>query len=103
MEVDVGLQDDGTGEPHACRNNEAAAAFLSKVVDGLGKGFGVELDTIAHSIIVLDADLTVRDGGCTDLRHLKGQVLLEDEVGVLTVCTAGSAALEDCRGAHGGT
>ena len=66
MQVDVGLQDDGSRVPHATRHNEMAAAGLVKLVDGLGEGVGAEGDAVACGTKVGKHNLEVGDDGSLD-------------------------------------
>ena len=83
MEVDVGLEHDGTCEPHASRHHQMTTALLCQGRNSLLESFGIQSGAIAYSAELLQVHRVGRNNGSADLRHLKRQFLRVLLVGIL--------------------
>ena len=73
IELYVALQADGTGEPDAGGNQQAAAALLGQMADGSGKCICIESNAIPHSAKVGERH---GKGGDYRLRNIAGDLLV---------------------------
>ena len=91
MEVDVGLEHDGTREPHTGRYHQMAAALLCQGRNSLLESFGIQSGAIAYSAELLQVHRVGRNNGSADFWHLERQFLRVLLVGIATIVSGKTA------------